>query len=59
MKDKVCIYVQVKLSLWGAIKLRISGINSKKDRKVTIQELIDIDRERQRANRSPIYSDFS
>jgi len=31
----------VDLSLWSAIKLRISGFASRKGHKVTIQELID------------------
>ena len=42
---KLQLVVEVKLSLWGAIKLRIAGMHSAKNHvKVTIQELIDKDR---------------
>jgi hypothetical protein len=44
--DTLSIKVEVDLSLWSAIKLRIAGVHFlDKHHKVTIQELIDKDRE--------------
>lgn len=41
------IHFDVKLSLWHAIKLRIAGLsNINKGVKVTIKELIDMDKEK-------------